>query len=187
MVTRVLTGSGVGLLYRQRPEGLRRTDMGSEVIIVPSAFLLVAYVFYVVAHAFTRRQQLRSTTEFQSRLLDRMGSVGEFSQFLNTDGGRKFLSAVSIESGGAAHQRVLRAFQSGVVMVCLGLGIFMYLSGARVDTDTYESLGFVGTVSAAVGFGLLISGFVSLKLSRRMGLIDGSSEPPASNEIARSV
>jgi hypothetical protein len=116
-----------------------------------------------------------------------MGSVGEFSQFLNTDGGRKFLSAVSIESGGAAHQRVLRAFQSGVVMVCLGLGIFMYLSGARVDTDTYESLGFVGTVSAAVGFGLLISGFVSLKLSRRMGLIDGSSEPPASNEIARSV
>ncbi len=72
-------------------------------------------------------------------------------------------------------------------MLCLGIGIFMYLSGARVDTETYESLGFVGTVSAAVGLGLLISGYVSLKLSRRMGLINGQSHASTSNEIARSV
>jgi hypothetical protein len=161
--------------------------MGSEVIIVPSAFLLVAYVFYVIANAFTRRQQFRSTTELQSRLLDRMGSLGEFSQFLNTDGGRQLLSSIGSESGGFAHQRVLRAFQSGIVMLCLGIGIFIYLSGSRVDTDTYESLGFVGTVSAAIGLGLLISAYVSLKLSRRMGLINGSSHPPASPEIARSA
>ena len=37
------------------------------------------------------------------------------------------------------------------------------------------------------GMGLLISGYVSLKLSRRMGLINGKSHAPASNEIARSV
>jgi hypothetical protein len=161
--------------------------MGSEVIIVPSAFLLVAYVFYVIANAFTRRQQLRSTTEFQTKLLDRTASMGEFSEFLNTDGGKKFLNTVGSESGGMAHQRVLRAFQSGIVMLCLGIGIFLYLSGARADRDTYESLGFVGTVSAAVGLGLLISGYVSLRLSRRMGLINGQSHAPTSNEIARSV
>ena len=103
--------------------------MGSEVIIVPAAFLMVAYVFYVVANTFTRRQQVRSTTEFQGKLLDRMGTVGEFSQFLNTEGGQRFLASASSESnGGAAHQRVLRAFQSGIVMMCLGIGIFMYLS-----------------------------------------------------------
>ena len=161
--------------------------MGSEVIIVPAAFLMVAYVFYVIASAFTRRQQLRSTTEFQTRLLDRTGSMGEFSEFLNTEGGRKFLNTVGGDSGGMAHQRVLRAFQSGIVMLCLGLGIFMYLSSARVDTETYESLGFVGTVSAAVGLGLLISGYVSLRLSRRMGLINGQSHASTSNEIPRSV
>jgi hypothetical protein len=148
---------------------------------------MTAYVFYVIANAFTRRQQLRSTTDFQTKLLDRMGNMGEFSEFLNTEGGKKFLNTVGSESGGMAHQRVLRAFQSGIVMLCLGLGIFMYLSGARVDTDTYESLGFVGTVSAAVGLGLLVSGYVSLRLSRRMGLINGTSHPPASNEIARSA
>jgi hypothetical protein len=161
--------------------------MGSEVIIVPASFLMVAYVFYVVANAFTRRQQLRSTTEFQTKLLDRTSNMGEFSEFLNTEGGKKFLSTVSSESGGMAHQRVLRALQSGIVMLCLGIGIFMYLGGARVDTDTYESLGFVGTVSAAVGVGMLVSGYVSLRLSRRMGLINGQSHASTSSEVARSA
>jgi hypothetical protein len=161
--------------------------MGSEIIIVPAAFLTFAYVFYVIANVFTRRQQLRSTTEFQTKLLDRTASMGEFSEFLNTEGGRKFLSTVGSESGGMAHQRVLRAFQSGIVLSCLGIGIFMYLSGARVDTDTYESLGFIGTVSTAIGVGLLVSGYVSLRLSRRMGLINGQPHVPAPTEIARSV
>jgi hypothetical protein len=162
--------------------------MGEEVIIVPSLFLMIGYVFYVVANAFTRRQQLRSTAEFQAKLLDRMGSVGEFSQFMNTEGGQRFLGAVSSEPpGGSSQQRVLRAFQSGIVMVCLGLGIFLYLSGVRVETDTYESIGFVGTVSAAVGMGLLISGYVSLKLSRRMGLIDGKPGTPASRDVASAL
>ena len=162
--------------------------MGSEVIIVPAAFLMVAYVFYVVSNTFARRQQVRSTTEFQGKLLDRMGTVGEFSQFLNTEGGQRFLTSVSSESnGGAAHQRVLRALQSGIVMVCLGIGIFLYLNSVRVDMETNESVGFVATVSTAVGLGLLISGYVSLMLSRRMGLINGTSHHPASNDVARSV
>jgi hypothetical protein len=82
---------------------------------------------------------------------------------------------------------VLRALQSGIVMICLGFGIFLYLSSVRVDSETYESIGFVGTVSFAVGVGLLISGYVSLKLSRRMGLINGTSHHPASHETVRSA
>lgn len=161
--------------------------MGSEIIIVPSALLLVAYVFYVVASAFTRRQQLKSTTDLQTKLLERMGTMGEFSQFLNTEGGQKLLGTVASD-GGSAHQRVLRAVQTGIVMVCLGVGIFLYLAGnVRFDRDTYESLAFVGTVSFAIGAGLLISGYVSLRLSRRMGLINGKTEAHGPKEIARSV
>jgi hypothetical protein len=115
-----------------------------------------------------------------------MGTMTEFSQFLNTEGGQKLLGTVGTD-GGFAHQRVLRAFQSGIVMLCLGIGIFLYLSDVRVETDTYESVGFVGTVSAAVGIGLLISGYVSFKLSRRMGLINGKTEAHGPKEIARSV
>ena len=160
--------------------------MGEEIIIVPSAFLMVAYVFYVVANVFTRRQQLKSTTDFQTKLLDRVGNMGEFSQFLNSEGGQKLLGTVGSE-GSFAHHRVLRAFQSGIVMMCVGIGIFMYLGEVRPGLDTYEALGFVGTISAAVGLGLLISSYVSLKLSRKMGLINGKPDTHASKEVARSV
>ena len=162
--------------------------MGPEVIIVPSAFLMVAFVFYVVANAFVRRQQFRSQSDFQTKLLDRMGNVSEFSAFLNTDGGKRLLGSMAADAAGSgAHQRVLRAFQSGIVMICIGIGIFMYLGEVVVDREAYESVGFVATVSTAVGLGLLISGYVSLKLSQRLGLINGKPQPPASNEVARSV
>ena len=149
--------------------------MGSEVIIVPSAFLMIAYVFYVVANAFTRRQQLRSTTEFQTKLLERMGTMGEFSQFLNTEGGQKLLGTV-----GERRRLCAPACPARVPVRhrhALPRNRHLPVSERRAgrDRDTYESLGFVGTVSAAVGMGLLISGYVSLKLSRKMGLINGKS------------
>ena len=56
---------------------------------------MIAYVFYAVANAFTRRQQLRSTSEFQTKLLERMGTMTEFSQFLNTEGGQKLLGTLA--------------------------------------------------------------------------------------------
>jgi TRAP-type mannitol/chloroaromatic compound transport system permease large subunit len=162
--------------------------MGSEVVIVPSLFLVIGYVFYVMAAAFTRRQQLRSTTEFQTKLLERMGTIGEFGQFLNTEGGQRFLGALATEPmAGLPQQRVIRAFQSGIVMICLGIGIFMYLSSVRLESEAYESVGFVGTVSAAVGIGLLLSGWASLKLSQRMGLINGKPHAPVVPDVARTV
>jgi hypothetical protein len=162
-------------------------SMGSEVIIVPSAFLMVAYVFHVVASIFTRRQQIKSTTEFQAKLLDRMGTVHDLNEFLNTDGGQRFLSSVSTEPpGGSAHQRVLRAFQAGIVMVCLGLGIFFYVSDVDLPYGAYENVSFVGTVSFALGVGLLLSGWVSLRLSRKLGLINGKPEPVRADAV-RSV
>jgi len=160
--------------------------MGSEVIIVPSLFLMIAYVFYAVANAITQRQQLKSAVEFQTKLLERMGTVAEFGQFVNTEGGQKLLVSGGGDGGNAAHHRVLRAFQSGTVMVCLGLGIFLYLSDVRVHQETYEVIGFVGTVSAAIGAGLLLSGWISMRLSRRMGLINGTM-PPAPRDVARSA
>jgi hypothetical protein len=186
MVTRVLTAVPVLLLYRQRIERSQEDRMGAEIIIVPSAFLMIAYVFYVIANAFIRRQQLKSTTDFQTRLLERIGNMGEFSQFLNTEGGQRLLGTMGSD-GGFAHHRVLRALQSGIVMMCLGVGIFVYLNAVRPGRDTYEVIGFVGTISAAVGLGLLISGYVSLKLSRRMGLINGKSDAHAAKDLARSA
>ena len=49
--------------------------MGPQVIIVPSLFLMIGYLFYVVVNGFTRRQQLKAVMEFQTKLLDLMELV----------------------------------------------------------------------------------------------------------------
>ena len=162
--------------------------MGSEVIIVPAAFLMVG----VCVLRDCERIHATSAAQVDDGVPDEAprshGQYGRVQRVPEHRGRQDSWTRLSSDVGAvSAHQRVLRAFQSGIVMVCLGVGIFMYLSGARVDTETYESLGFVGTVSAAVGLGLLISGYVSLRLSRRMGLINGQSHASTSNEVARSV
>jgi len=162
--------------------------MGSEAIIVPSAFLMVGYVFYVIVNGFTRRQQLKATTEFHGKLIERITTIREFGEFMNTEGGQRFLGSLSTEPiGGLSHQRVLRAFQSGIVMVCLGIGIFMYVGEVSLPYGAYENVSFVATVSTAVGIGLLVSGYMSLRLSRRMGLINGKSHAPAAPDVARTA
>ena len=45
------------------------------VAIVPSAFFLVGFITYVIVEGFRRRSQAKMTTEFHSRLLDRVGQV----------------------------------------------------------------------------------------------------------------
>ncbi len=148
--------------------------MGPEMIVFPSMFLLFAYLIYSVATAVTRRQRLKSTTELQAKLLDRIGSIDEFSRFLNTDGGQQYLDAIATgPTGGEPHQRVLRALQSGVVLVCLGIGIFMYVGEVRLPVGPYENVTFVGTVATSVGVGLLVSAYLSLRVSKRLGLING--------------
>lgn len=162
--------------------------MGSEVVIVPSLFLMVGYVFYVVASGFNRRQQIKATAELQTKLLERISTLGEFGQFLSTDGGKRFLDGLSAESsGGQTHQRILRAVQSGIVMGCLGIGIFLYLSQVRLPYGPNLNVSFVATVSTAVGVGLLVSGYVSLRLSKRLGLINGRAHLPAVEDTSRSV
>lgn len=162
--------------------------MGPELIVFPSMFLMFAYLIYSVANVLTRRQRLRSSAELQAKLLDRIGTIDEFGRFLNTEGGQQYLETIATEpTGGEANQRVLRALQSGVVLVCLGIGIFMYVGEVRLPSGPYENVTFVGTVSTAVGVGLLISAYASLRLSKRLGLINGRPKASAASVAGRSA
>jgi hypothetical protein len=146
--------------------------MGSEIIIAPAAFLLAAYVIFTLVDGVVRWRRLRLTTDFQGKLLERIGSAREFGEFLNTEGGGRFLDVMSAEKGGSAHTRILRAVQTGIVMTILGAALFIFVGSVSLPEFVPENLAFVATVSTAIGLGLLISSFVSYRLSRKMGLID---------------
>ena len=104
--------------------------------------------------------------------MDRIGSAREFGEFLNTDGSGRFLDVISTEKGGSAHTRILRAVQTGIVLTVLGVALFTFVKMVSLPYGVPENLLFLATVTTAIGAGLLISSFVSYRLSRKLGLID---------------
>ena len=146
--------------------------MGTEIIIVPAAFLLTGYVVFTIVDGILRWRRLRVSTEFQGKLLERIGSTREFGEFLNTEGGGRFIDVIGTERGGSAHTRILHAVQTGIVLVVLGAALFLFVRWVTLPYPVPENLGFLATVSTAIGLGLLLSSFVSYRLSRKMGLIE---------------
>jgi len=51
-----------------------------EIIIVPALFIVVGFIIWVVVNGWQRRFRLKLTTEFNSKLLDRIGSVKDFKE-----------------------------------------------------------------------------------------------------------
>ncbi|HEX6464541.1 MAG TPA: hypothetical protein VFZ98_08815 [Vicinamibacterales bacterium] len=134
--------------------------MGSEIVIVPVVFATIGFVVWILVLGYSRRQQIRGMTEFQSRLLERMGSVKDFSDFLATDGGAKFIDRMT--AGGARPEirvTILRSLQTGLVLFALGVGLIMLPWILRNELRYGDTYGFTvsGTIALSLGFGFLLS------------------------------
>jgi len=150
--------------------------MGPEVIIVPALFVMVGFIIWVLVNGWQRRLRLKLTTEFNNKLLDRIGSVKDFNDFLQTDGGAAFMDSLTVERGSARPQdSILRAVQIGIVLLMLGLGLLAldWYFAVRYDGDT-EVLTVIGVIAASLGLGFLISAAVSYRLARMLGMLDGN-------------
>jgi hypothetical protein len=146
--------------------------MGSEIIIVPSAFFMLGYIVFVLVDGYRRRQQTKAYTEFHSKLLDRIGSAKEFGEFFSSDAGDRFLSALSSSDAAAPQLRILRSLQTGLVLLALGIGLFMLTNQREFTIDAMDGLMVTATAATAIGAGLVVSTGMSYVLSKRMGLID---------------
>ena len=144
-------------------------------VLVPlGAFAMVSWIIYTIVNAIRGSHQQRMLNQFQTKLLDRIGSVGEFSAFLNTEAGTRFLKGLTTVSdvGGGPHARILSAVQSGAVLATLGGGLYLYgwLTPA-VAGEIVNVINGVATIVFAIGLGLLASAALSYRLSKRMGLL----------------
>jgi hypothetical protein len=158
-------------------------------VLVPlGAFASVTWVIHVIVDGFRRRQQLRISTEFHTKLLDRIGSATEFGEFLNSPGGAKFLDSLTLEkeSGGGAHVRILRALQTGLVFLALGLGVFILVGARTLRADTEEAMATIATICTSLGVGLLLSAMASYGLSQRLGLLNDERQRRIADSV-RSV
>jgi len=140
----------------------------SWILIPLSAIWATGWVIYTIVDGFRRRERARTFTEFYGRLLDRMQSPKEFGEFLQTSGGQRFLETLSIERGHPI-DRVLRAVQTGLVLLMLGLGFVASASG--LGWDDRGSTRATGIVFMMTGVGFLLSATASFSITKSLGML----------------
>ena len=141
-------------------------------VVSVGLFALIAWIVFVVADGRRRREQLKVTSEFNAKILEKMGSTADFGAFLDTEGGRRFMKTLTVE-GPSAKTRLLAATQTGIVCSSIGIallilgGIFYYLR---------DGLWVMGGIITACGIGFLVSTLASYRLSKTLGLLGGDDE-----------
>jgi len=143
-------------------------------VVTTGLFALIAWIVFVIADGRRRREQLKVTSEFNAKVLERMGSTAEFGAFLETEGGKRFMKSLTIE-GPSAKTRMLGSTQTGIVSTSIGIallilgGIFYYLR---------DGLWVIGGIVTACGIGFLVSTLASYRLSKSLGLLDAGGDAP---------
>jgi hypothetical protein len=147
--------------------------MTTEMIVVPVFFGMLGFVVWVVVNGWQRRQQVKLMTDFNSRLFDRLGSAKEFNDLLQSEGGARLIAALTAERGSTgARDRILRATQTGVVFIVLGVG-FLFLDW-RFTFNDREAFVIVGVIALSLGIGLLLSSGASYWVAKTLGVLDTS-------------
>ena len=145
-----------------------------DIIIVPALFITIGFIMWLVVNGWQRRLRLKLTTEFNSELLDRIGSVKDFNEFLQTEGGATFMDSLTVERSTTRPQdSILRATQLGIVLITLSIGLIVldwYFSVRHAD-DT-EVLTVIAAITGSLGLGFLISAGASYRLARMLGILD---------------
>jgi hypothetical protein len=156
--------------------------MNSLAVMIPiviSTGFFAMIVFVVWANANARSQQARFNAEVQSKLIERFGSGPELIEFLKSPEGQQFATGISKLPKLAARDRVVSGFTRAIFLTFLGIA-FLVLCLTEM-----ENPGFLigGAVLTALGLANLVSAIVSLKLSKRMGLVDGGDSPNAAEPL----
>jgi predicted phage tail protein len=144
----------------------------AEVLIPFGAFLMVSWIVYTVVNGIRLWYQQRTLSQFQTKLLDRIGSVNELGAFLNTEPGARFLKGLTtVNEAGRPHTRIVGALQSGAVLGTLGGALFLYSSWTTLSSGVTNAINAVATAFAGLGVGFLFAAGLSYWMSRQLGLL----------------
>jgi hypothetical protein len=141
------------------------------IFVTGFVFGSIAWIAYVILEILRSRQRIRATSELQGKLIDRLGAQ-DMGAFLASENGSQLLRALAEQpASDAAHVRILRALQGGLVLLALGIGVFIYSSSRTLPLEVEDGVALFATLAAALGVGLLAAAGASYALSRRLGLL----------------
>jgi len=136
------------------------------IVISTGFFVMVAFIVWAKANAAS--QQARYNADVQTKLIERFGSGPELIDFLRSAEGQQFATGISKLPKLAARDRVVGGFTRAIFLTFLGLA-FLVLCFTEMENPGFL---IAGAILTALGLANLVSAIVSLKLSKRMGLVD---------------
>ncbi len=113
---------------------------------------------YLIAMSVRRMQQ----NAMQRHVLDKFSSAQDFSQFVQSPAGQKYLAGLS-EAVTNPRNAILTSIKTGCVVMFGGMGFL-------VDSAGMDSVSFrIGWVLFLVGVGFLVSAGISYFLAKKVG------------------
>jgi hypothetical protein len=138
------------------------------VFAILAPFAPIAFVFWVLLQSVLRWREISRETQIMAQLVAQVRSGEEAAVFLESPSARALFDRM-VDRRTLVLQRVLRALQSGIVLVVLGIAIFV-IRTQFTGEQALAALVF-GTLSSAMGIAFLLAGGMSYALSLRWGLL----------------
>jgi hypothetical protein len=116
---------------------------------------------------FSNTMRRRHQNQMHNRLLDKFTSAQDLSVFLQSPGGREYVSNLT-DALGNPLQAIVSSVRSGVIACIVGAGCFVpYVR----DLDVGFPIKALGVLLVFLGTGFIVSAGVTYQLSRRLQLI----------------
>ncbi len=139
-----------------------------SMIVSLGFFILIGWVIATTVSALRHKMNIRAQTELHNRLLEKFGSAGEFTAYLQTPNGERFFENLAAERTHPAG-KILGSIQKGAILTVVGLGLLLlHVLYSAVDEGIFL---ISGVLVLALGAGFLISSALSYRLSKAWGLL----------------
>ena len=135
--------------------------------LVPIAvFTMIGWIVWVTFSSVRRIKTAKVQAEVAMALLARFDSPQAMLSYVETDGGKKFLSSLAQESG-TAYGSILECVRWGLVFLIVGGTLCWRHAAGVVDHDAQV----MGILVVALGVALEAAAAVSYLASRALGLV----------------
>jgi hypothetical protein len=137
-----------------------------EVVVFGGIILFWGWVVYIILEW----RKIKHKNQLQNKIIDKLNSVPELNEFLQTEGGSRFLNFLTIESY-SPKEKLLSSISKGIILIMLGIAFFSIdplFSTITEDARIFTALAYI---LSALGIGFLVSSFISYLLSKKWGII----------------
>lgn len=157
-----------------------------ETVSIVSIFALITFALVWFIRTIIEQKRWswlsRTQAEVHNKILDRFGSSEELLAYIKSPAGTKFLESapIPLHVENVPHTpltRVMWSIQIGLIVAAAGLG--MLLVSTRFEPGAAAGFFAMGAIAFCIGAGFIASAVVSIFLSRRLGLWQGSEKPSA--------